>query len=119
MEYGYAVPVSKETVFKLKDTMAQLCNLNNQFTLMETGEQVSKKRLTHNMSKGIMKENASINDRADISRYPAMIYGFCLLRIIHFIVVLQLTFLNEQILISKFDFSNSYQWIAHAAQAAA
>ena len=119
VEYGYAVPVSKETVFILEDAMAQPCNLNNQFMLTETGERVSKKRLTHIMSKGITKENASINDRADISRYPAMIYGFCLLRIIHFIVALRLAFPNERILINKFNFSDAYQRIAHTAQVAA
>ena len=43
VDYRYAVPVGKEVVFKVKDAMAQPYNLNNQFTLNETGEQISKK----------------------------------------------------------------------------
>ena len=83
------------------------------------GKRIGNKRLTQDMSKGITKENVSINDRADISQYPAMIYRFCLLRIIHFVVALRLAFPNERILISKFDFSDAYRRIAHAALAAA
>ena len=51
--------------------------------------------------------------------YPAMIYGFCLLRLIHYIVALRLAFPDELILISKYDFSDAYRRIAHSALAAA
>jgi hypothetical protein len=48
-----------------------------------------------------------------------MIYGLCLLRIIHYIIALRLAFPTMMILISKYDFSDAYKRIAHAAKAAA
>ena len=48
-----------------------------------------------------------------------MIYGFCLLRLIHYIVALRLEYPEERILISKYDFSDAYRRVAHSAAAAA
>ena len=54
-----------------------------------------------------------------MDKYPGMVYGFCLHRIIHYICVLRLRFPTERILISKYDFSDAYQRIAHSARAVA
>ena len=116
---GFAVPVGKLVVPKIKEAMVQPCNLADQFTLTDTGERVNKKRLTHDLSFWITKMNASINKRCDMEKYPGMVYGFCLHRIIHYICALRLKFPNERILISKYDFSDAYRRIAHSARAVA
>ena len=42
-----------------------------------------------------------------------MVYGFCLSRTIHYIVALRRSFLEERILISKYDFSDAYRRMVH------
>jgi hypothetical protein len=47
-----------------------------------------------------------------------MIYRWCLGRILHFIVALRLTHPGRRIFIAKYDYSDAYRRIAHAASAA-
>jgi hypothetical protein len=51
--------------------------------------------------------------------YTEMIYGWCLTRIIHFIVALRLAYPLLPIFIVKYDYSDAYRRIAHAPSAAA
>jgi hypothetical protein len=51
--------------------------------------------------------------------YPEIIYGWCLPRIIHFIVALRLPWPEKAILVAKYDYSNAYQRIAHRVTAVA
>jgi hypothetical protein len=51
-------------------------------------------------------------------QYPEMIFGWCLPRILHFVVALRLSHPNCRILIAKYDFSDAYRRINHSAQAA-
>jgi hypothetical protein len=44
--------------------------------------------------------------------YTEMIYGWCLMRIIHFIVALRLAYPNLPILIVKYDYSDAYRRVA-------
>ena len=98
--------------------MLQACGLVTQSTLLETGERKEKSRLTHDLSFSITSPYASVNRRLDKAKYPKLIYGFCLLRIIHFIVALRLRFPDTPILISKYDFSDAYRRISHRATSA-
>ena len=62
-----------------------------------------------------------INGRIDISAYTEMVFGWCLPRILHFIVAIQIKFPILLILIAKYDedYSNAHRRIAHSASAAA
>jgi hypothetical protein len=52
-----------------------------------------------------------------MSRYPTMIYGWCLLRILHFVLVaLRAAHPTKKIFISKYDFSDAYKRVAHSAR---
>jgi hypothetical protein len=53
-----------------------------------------------------------------MTQYPEMIFGWCLPRIIHFIVALRIAHPGRRILIAKYDFSDAYRRIAHSARAA-
>ena len=119
VEHGFAVPIHKAVVPDIKDEMVQPCNLADHFFLSNSGEKIKKKRLTHDLSFWITKLNASINKRTDSSLYPELIYGFCLSQIIHYVCALRSAYPNEQILISKFDFSDAYRQVAHSLKAAA
>ena len=77
-----------------------------------------KDRLTHNLSHSISQYDASVNKRIDHDAYPELIYGWCLLRIIHFICAMRLARPNVKILITKYNYSDAYQRICHSAKAA-
>jgi hypothetical protein len=59
-----------------------------------------------------------MNERIDLSAYPDMIYGWCLLRVLHFVVALRLANPGVRISISKGDFSNAYRRVTHPVQSA-
>jgi hypothetical protein len=61
----------------------------------------------------------SINSRIDMSAYPEMVYGWCLPRILHFLVAVRRANPTTIIFICKYDYSDAYRRIAHSAQAAA
>jgi hypothetical protein len=71
------------------------------------------------MSFSLSQEACSVNSRIDMARYNEMIYGWCLARLIHFIIALRLAYPNQSILISKYDYSDVYRCMVHAGSAAA
>ena len=118
VEYGFSVPVLASCITKIPGAMVQACGLVVQYALSKTGEKRLKSRLTHDLSFCITDPYASVNKRCNMDAYPAMVYGWCLMRIIHFIVALRIRFPKESILISKYDFSDAYRRVAHKATSA-
>jgi len=119
VKHGFAIPVAVEIIKKMKGAMIQAMGIVSQWTINAAGDRVVKKRLTHDLSYWITKIYASVNSRCNLDMYPPMIYGWCLIRIIHYIIALRLAFPTMRILISKYDFSDAYRRIAHASKAAA
>jgi hypothetical protein len=119
VHHGFSLPVTPEIVRKLKGAMVQPAGLALQFALLEDGSRVPKRRLTQDSSFALTFPKASVNERIDMDAYPQMIYGWCLSRIIHFIVALRLRHPTTKIFIAKYDYSDAYRRIAHSASAAA
>ena len=119
VHHGFSLPVTPEIVRKLKGAMVQPAGLALQFALLEDGSRVPKRRLTQDSSFALTFPKASVNERIDMDAYPQMIYGWCLSRIIHFIVALRLRHPSKKIFIAKYDYSDAYRRIAHSASAAA
>jgi hypothetical protein len=90
-----------------------------QWTLNATGDRISKYRLTQDLLFSVSKDVCSVKHRIDMEQYAEMIYGWCLTRILHFIVALRLAHPSQRIFISKYDYSHAYRRIAPAASAAA
>ena len=65
--YGFALPVCKSIVRRIKGAMVQPCGLAAQFTLTASGLRVLKDRLTHNLSFLITIPDASVNSRCDMT----------------------------------------------------
>jgi hypothetical protein len=86
-----------------------------QFTLDENGLREIKRRLTHDDSFRVTEESESVNDHLDLDLYPEMVYGWCLPRLLHYIVALRLAFPLSAILIAKFDYSDAYRRVAHSS----
>ena len=119
VKHGFCLPLPVELVNKIKGAMVQPCGIVSQFTLTSSGERTKKKRLTHDLTFSLSGEERSVNKRIDMSKYPEMVYGWCLLRVIHFIVALRHQHPQQPIYISKFDYSDAYRRISHTAAAAA
>jgi hypothetical protein len=47
VKYGFAMPVPKLSVHKLKGAMVQPAGVTSQFTILENGSRAKKQRLTH------------------------------------------------------------------------
>jgi hypothetical protein len=118
VKHGFSFPFPRSLVKKLRGALVQPCGLASQFALQADGSRIEKHRLTHDLSYEITGKDVSVNNRVDMSKYPEMIFGWCLPRIIHFIVALRLAFPRSRILIAKYDFSDAYRRITHSAKAA-
>jgi hypothetical protein len=117
--HGFSIPVPPEIVPFITDALVQPFGLAQQFTLTELGERIVKYRLTQDLSFSLSKEDCSVNSRIDMERYNEMIYGWCLSRVIHFIVALRLTYPSQGVLIAKYDYSDAFRRMVHAGRAAA
>jgi hypothetical protein len=116
--HGFSMPIPPEIVPKLLHAMVQPFGVAKQTTLNDKGERVLKYRLTQDLSYSLTGYNRSVNSRIDMDSYVEMIYGYCLTRIIHYIVALRLKHPHKRILLSKYDYSDAYRRIAHAPSAA-
>jgi hypothetical protein len=116
--HGFSFPFPSGMVRKLNGALVQPCGLASQFALKADGSREEKYGLTHDLSYKITGEGISVNNRVNMSRYPEMIFGWCLPRIIHSVVALRIAYPSSRILIAKYDFSDAYQRINHTARAA-
>jgi hypothetical protein len=118
VKHGFAVPLYKGGVQSIPGAMVQPCRITSQFMLEPDGSRAVKKRLTHDMSFGMTHDKVSVNERIDMTAYEEMVYGWCLPRLIHFIVALRLKHPRKRILIAKYDFSDAYRRMTFSARAA-
>jgi hypothetical protein len=78
-KHGFCMPFAAKLVPKVKGALVQPCGLATQFSLQADGSRKEKERLTHDLSFSTNEERNSVNDRIDMSGYPEMFYGWCLL----------------------------------------
>ncbi len=121
VDHGFAWIIPKELVPLIPKSMVQPLGLAKQWTLNEMGEHIPKYRLTQDLSFTCVKgtRGMSVNSRIDMSAYPEMIYGWCMSRILHYIIALRLAFPGTPVLIAKYDYSDAYRRVAHSATAVA
>jgi len=94
------MPIRVEALSKLRGAMVQPCGLATQYGLMPDGSRKLKKRLTHDLSYSLTVPEILVNARIDI---------------IHFVVALRVAHPKQKILIAKFDYSDAYRRVSHAA----
>jgi hypothetical protein len=117
--HGFSIPLSPDLIPDLAKAMVQPAGVVKQFSLQEDGSREMKRRLTQDLSFPLTSPNASVNKRIDMGAYVEMIYGWCLSRVIHFIVALRLAYPLIRIFIMKYDYSDAYRRVAHSPSAAA
>jgi hypothetical protein len=116
--HGFSLPIHADAVPNIKGAMVEPCGIARQFKLQADGSRKLADRLTHDLTYSISKPDASVNSRVDMGMYTEMIYGWCLSRVIHYIVALRIKYPDYKIFISKYDYSDAYRRVAHSASAA-
>ena len=106
---GYSLVIPREHVTKLKGAQISPMNITDQSGINERGEIISKKRLTHNQSMEY-SSGTSLNSRTKKDELQDVMYGTCLLRVIHQIIEYRRRHPYKRILIQKIDFKAAYHW---------
>ncbi|KAI2509039.1 hypothetical protein MHU86_5415 [Fragilaria crotonensis] len=119
--HGFTIPIPVSILEQIPGAAVQPLGVVKQWTIDAHGNREIKYRMTQDLSFSSNQNGTatSINDRIDMSEYVEMIYGWCLPRILHYIVAVRLKFPTIRILISKYDYSDAYRRIAHSGEAAA
>ena len=119
VHHGFVMPVWESALLQVKGCLLQPGGMVRQLSLKADGTRKVKNRFTHDLSYSINSEDASINARIDMSRYPDMVYGWCLHRILHYLAALRSKYPSEKIYLSKFDYSDAYKRISQSPKATA
>lgn len=118
--HGFFLPVLPKLVPAfLAHAMVQPAGAVKQFSLQEDGSQKLKRRLMQDLSFPLTIPSTSVNKQIDMDSNVEMIYGWCLSRVIHFIVTLRLAHPLLIIFIMKCDYSDAHRRVAHSPSAAA
>jgi hypothetical protein len=119
VRHGFVLPVWEDALLKVKGCHLQPGGMVRQFSLKADGTRKIKNRFTHDLSYSISLEDASINSRVEMNRYPDMVYGWCFQRILHYLSALRARNPGKRIFISKFDYSDAYKRISQCPRATA
>jgi hypothetical protein len=123
VDHGFAIPVPIDIVAKIKHSSVQPIGLAKQLGLSSDRTRKIKYRMTQDLSYSHTRTAKGlpvfVNGRIGMDAYSEMIFGWCLLHIIHLILLLRLHFPHSRILISKYDYSDAYRRMTHSASAAA
>ena len=105
---GWMLPVTAECVTKIQDAGVIPIGIATQMTIDEKGNRLTKRRTIHDASFP-PPSGMSINRRLLPESLEPCFYGFCLLRILHFIHMLRFTHPDVAILIMKLDLDAAYR----------
>ncbi len=117
--HGFSIPLSPDSIPDLANAMVQPAGVVKQFSLQADGSREMKRRLTQDLSFPLTSPSASVNKRIDMGACAEMICGWCLSRLIHFIVALRLAHPLVRTFIMKCDCSDAHRRVAHSPSAAA
>jgi hypothetical protein len=117
--HGFTVPLPVVCVPQIKGAMIQPLGVVKQWALNEKGTRVAKFRLTQDLSFSLDARDHSVNGRVDLQRYPEMVYGWCMPRILHLVSALRTQYPHTAIFICKYDYSDAYRRVAHSSRATA
>lgn len=95
---GFVLPFRADALLNVKGLHLQPGGMVRQLSLKADGSRQPKNRFTHDLSFSITAEDASLNARVDMSRHPEMVYGWCLLRLIHYVAALTHPYLEVRLL---------------------
>jgi len=107
VERGFALILLIPVIKHINQASVAPLGCQKQWSINHEGDRVPKFRMTHDQS-FMGPSGTSVNDRTITDLLPPLVYGFCLKRIIHYIVNLRKKHPSTKIFISKIDFDAAY-----------
>ena len=108
VQLGYSLLLPLEAATQIRDGLIAPHNVIEHNTITETGEIVEKLGLTHNQSK-VFSSGTSVNGRVNKDALQDCMYGFCITRMVHYILALRRLHPFKRIFISKIDYKSAYR----------
>ena len=96
---------------KIPGALACPMNVIEQLTISETGELMDKQQACHDLSFPTEPSGTSVNSRVIQDELPPCMFGYCLLRVLHYIAALRFRYPRQPILIQKVDWKSAYTCI--------
>ncbi len=109
IEIGWALIIPEEEAMKIPFIEIAPLGVAEHLGISEEGVYAPKLRLTHDLSFPGAISAESINSRIDQERMEPIMFGHCLLRIIHQIVALRRKYPSNKIFIRKEDLKSAYR----------
>ena len=106
---GFSIPIPKTEIHKIPGALLCPMNVVEQMTISETGELIEKQRACHDLSFPCPPSDSSVNSRVLQDEIPPCMFGYCLLRILHYIATLRYHHPSTPILIQKVDWKSAYK----------
>ena len=110
VEKGWVVPITLESVTKIKDLFIIPLGIAHQFSINELGERTQKQRVTHDATFPTPSGD-SVNNRTIENLLQPCIYGQSLQRILHSLLEMRHSHPNKKIFMSKYDLDAAYRRI--------
>jgi hypothetical protein len=114
--FSISLPIGTEKL--LPEAMICPVGIVEQKSYTTSGHLETKQRLTHDQTFSILPQSTSVNDMTDLTRFPEMLYGWCLSRVIHQIVAFRTHFPDKRIIGIKRDFKSAYRRIHYDGKSA-
>ena len=106
VSHGFALPLPLDSWEKIPSCSVAPLGMVTQGTIDEHGRPATKHRMTHDQSfPG--PSGKSVNNRVNSDLLPPCMFGFCLVRLIHYIVSLRQWHPDKTKLIGKFDLKSA------------
>jgi hypothetical protein len=115
---GFALVIPIDDLPSIPNVMVCPLGMVEQFTISAQGVRTPKRRLTHDQSFSILPYSRSLNDLTDLAKFPDLVYGFCIHRILYQIIALRRSYPNDRILLMKFDFAKAYRRVHYNGKSA-
>ncbi len=108
VENGWQLIIPRDKIIQIPNAILAPMNVVNQSSIDEKGNVIPKQRLTHDQG---MKfdSGTSVNSRVREDEVPDVMYGHCLLRIIHLTIHYRLLYPNKRIYYGKVDSKSAYR----------
>ena len=107
--HGFALPITSESITKVKGGKFAPLNITTQWTIDEEGNKVQKKRLTHDQSFQGLASGISLNEQVVTSELEPLIYGHMFLRICHMIHAMRFHNPGIHIIMFKVDLDSAFR----------
>jgi hypothetical protein len=108
VQSGFALPQPTRAIFKIPGAVLAPVGIANQITISNDGEVIAKDWLTHDQTFTFGPKKA-LNNQMRMSEVHPVVFGWCLSRLLHYIVDLQRRHPSTKIFLMKTDWNRAFR----------